>query len=337
MHRMLLVALILGAALPAAAQPSAAGAPGRPQPAAAAPVPPDTVLADNGAVKITYADYERELERLPAELRGGFATTEGRVADLISRMLAMRTLAGQADASGLSREPDGAAKIAAELVKVKAQLRIAQVEAEAAERFERERDAWEKRAKDIYLTQPARSKVPEQVTASHILFRTDKRSVEEATKLAQDARAKIVAGRPFGVVATEVSEDYGGRSAEGRLPPFARGEMDPAFENAAFALKKGELSQPVVSKFGVHLILVSDHVPAFQRSYDDVKGKLMAELRQQFIANERDAYLSALQDEGRAKINMDIVKTLVIAQPPEHDLMRIQREQMMRRGDARPK
>jgi parvulin-like peptidyl-prolyl isomerase len=252
-------------------------------------------------------------------------------------MLLTRTLAGQADASGLTREPESAARIAAELVKVKAQLRVAQVEAKAAERFEQQRDAWEKRAKDIYLTQPARSQVPEQVVASHILFRIDKRSAEEAMRLANETRARIVSGRPFGAVAAEVSEDYGSRTQEGRLPPFKRGEMDPAFEKAALAVPKGEVSQPVVSQFGVHLIRVIDRMPAYQASYDTVKPKLMADLRKQFIDGERDAFLTALQDEGRAGINMDLVRTMVIAQPSETELMRIQREQAQRRGQARAK
>ncbi|MBK6395610.1 MAG: hypothetical protein IPF73_13715 [Betaproteobacteria bacterium] len=63
----------------------------------------------------------------------------------------------------------------------------------------------------------------------------------------------------------------------------------------------------------------------------------MDDLRQQFIAGERDAYLTALQDEGRAGINMDLVRLLVIVQPPETELMRIQREQAQRRGGARAK
>lgn len=327
MHRFLLVALLVAATLPAAAQQPPAAAPAKPQPAPAAPMPADAVLADNGVVRITRADYDRELERLPPDLRSGFPTTERRIADLITRMMLTRTLAEQADASGLSREPDGASRIAAELVKVKAQLRVAQVEAQAAERFERERDAWEKRARDVYLMQPALSQVPEKVTASHILFRTDKRSADEAMKLAQETRARIAGGRPFGPVAAEVSEDYGSRAQEGRLPAFTRGEMDPEFEKAAFSLPKGELSQPVVSKFGVHLILVIEHAPAYKSSFEDTKPKIMADLRQQFINSERDAYLGGLQEQAREKINMDLVKLLVIAQPSEAELMRLQREQ----------
>jgi parvulin-like peptidyl-prolyl isomerase len=330
MHRFLSVAFLVAATLPAAAQQPSAAAPAKPPAAPVAPMPADAVLADNGVVRITRADYDRELERLPPDARTGFATTEKRVADLITRMMLTRTLAEQADASGLSREPDGAAKIAAELVKVKAQLRVAQVEVIAAERFERERDAWEKRARDLYATQPALSKIPEKVTALHILFRTERRSPEEAMRLAQETRAKIVGGRPFGAVAAELSEDYGSRTQEGYLPPFTRGEMDPAFEQAAFALPKGEVSQPVVTKFGVHLILVTDHTPESKASFEDTKPKIMADLRQQFIASERDAYLGGLQEQAREKINMDLVRLLVIAKPTEAELVRLQREQSRR-------
>jgi len=72
------------------------------------------------------------------------------------------------------------------------------------------------------------------------------------------ARKRIVAGEKFAKVAAEVSQDPGSARAGGDLGFFTRGAMEPAFENAAFSLKVGELSQPVHTPFGWHVLEVMD-------------------------------------------------------------------------------
>jgi len=74
----------------------------------------------------------------------------------------------------------------------------------------------------------------------------------------QETRARIEAGESFADVAKEVSEDPGSAVNGGDLGWFGRGQMVPEFEDAAFALKVGELSQPVKTDFGYHLILVDE-------------------------------------------------------------------------------
>lgn len=329
--RILFAAALLAVAIPVAAQPFI---PGAPRPDASATVdtgartglPPDAVLAQSGKAKVTRADYDIELTRLPPEMRGGFATTEKRVADLLTRMLVTKELALQAEETGIAREPNNAARLASELERAKAQLRLAQIDAESGAQFERERATFEKRAREVYATQAQRYSTSETVTASHILFLTTKHTPEEAMALAQEARARIVAGAPFARVAAEVSEDLGTRKSNGRLPPFTRGQMDPAFEKAAFALEPGKLSEPVESKFGVHLILVHVHEPAKRRSYEEVAPEIMATLRDQYIGAQREQVMATLSEQARAGVNQDVLKLFVIDRPSEQELIRIQRD-----------
>lgn len=89
----------------------------------------------------------------------------------------------------------------------------------------------------------------EEIRASHILVKTE----EEAKKLYEE----IKAGKDFAEAAGEVSLCPSGH-AGGDLGFFGRGMMVKTFEDAAFALEKGELSKPVQTQFGWHLILVTD-------------------------------------------------------------------------------
>ncbi|MDD3420608.1 MAG: peptidylprolyl isomerase [Candidatus Gastranaerophilales bacterium] len=88
-----------------------------------------------------------------------------------------------------------------------------------------------------------------QVRASHLLVDTE----EEALKL----REEILEGKPFADIAAEVSKcpsaGYGGD-----LGFFSRGMMVPEFDEASFTLEVGELSQPIKTQFGWHLLIVTD-------------------------------------------------------------------------------
>jgi hypothetical protein len=92
-----------------------------------------------------------------------------------------------------------------------------------------------------------------QVHAAHILVSTQ--------QAADEARARITAGEDFGTVAREVSTDTGTAPNGGDLGWFTREEMVPAFADAAFSLPVGEVSQPVASEFGWHVIKVMESDP----------------------------------------------------------------------------
>jgi hypothetical protein len=112
--------------------------------------------------------------------------------------------------------------------------------------------------------------------------------------------------------------------------------MVPEFEAAAFALKKGELSEPVVTQFGVHLILVQDHVAEHPMPFEEAAPAIMADLREKYITSEREQMLGVLADKARGYVNMDLVKGMVIPKLSEQELMRLQRESS-RRGANRPR
>ncbi len=100
--------------------------------------------------------------------------------------------------------------------------------------------------------------IDEQVKARHILIKaTDPTSFEKARKKVLEIKAQVK-GSNFSELAKKHSEDKGSAVKGGDLGFFGRGKMVPSFENMAFSMKKGAVSEPVKSKFGYHIIQLED-------------------------------------------------------------------------------
>jgi len=132
--------------------------------------------------------------------------------------------------------------------------------------------------------------VPEMVRASHILIRTapDANDVQlaEKEKQIQTIAERIKKGEDFAKVAKETSEDPGSKESGGDLDFFSRDRMVPEFAKAAFELKTGQVSAPVKTQFGYHLIKVTDHKDARSVPFEEAKGRISEHLKQQ---KQRDA------------------------------------------------
>ena len=122
---------------------------------------------------------------------------------------------------------------------------------------------------------------PEKREVSHILVSlvpgAGEDVVEEARARAAGFRERIVAGESFEDVAKEHSDDPGSASAGGALGFIDRGMMDPAFEEAAFALAPDEVSDPVRSNFGWHLVKVASVQEARETTFEEVRDEVLAQ------------------------------------------------------------
>jgi len=139
---------------------------------------------------------------------------------------------------------------------------------------------------------------PEQRHARHILIQlppdADAASDAAARQKAEDAIKRIKGGEAFDAVAREVSEDPGSAANGGDLGFFSRGLMTPAFEEVAFSLPVGQLSEPVRSPFGYHVIEVLEIKPETATPLEEV----------------RDELVKVLQDEERSNIFFEKSETL---------------------------
>lgn len=131
-----------------------------------------------------------------------------------------------------------------------------------------------------YDAQVASAKDEREVRARHILLNS------EAD--AKEAKKKIDGGKSFEEVAHEYSKDPGSAKQGGDLGYFTRDKMVKEFADAAFALKKGEISGPVKSTFGWHIIKLEDSrkvaPPPFAQVRDELKGKLQERRLNDYVA-----------------------------------------------------
>lgn len=147
----------------------------------------------------------------------------------------------------------------------------------------------EEAARAIYEDKVKQLKPEEEVQARHILVSSE----DEAKKLI----GRVEAGEDFAQLAKENSGDAGSKTQGGMLGYFGKGQMVPQFEEAAFSLGKGEVSKPVQSQFGWHVIKVEDRRQKPPPSFDEVKDRLIGSMVQSKAQN------IATELRGKAKID----------------------------------
>jgi len=128
-------------------------------------------------------------------------------------------------------------------------------------------------------------KLPEQAHAVHILIKTEPNSPPDVDKAAHDKADSLVkqlrAGADFAKLAKENSADPGSAAKGGDLGWFGRGQMVPEFENAAFTLPLNQVSDPIKTQYGYHIIKVLERRAAGYKTFEEVKPDLAASIADQ--------------------------------------------------------
>lgn len=148
---------------------------------------------------------------------------------------------------------------------------------------------------------------PEQIRASHILLNTGGKDEAAVRKQAEDLLAKVKAGGDFAALATQYSEDPGSKVKGGDLDFFGRGRMVPEFEEVAFKMEPGQVSDLVKSQFGFHIIKLTEKRPGSTRTIDQVRQQIQQQLASQIADQQMVDQAARLEDRLEKPADLDAV------------------------------
>lgn len=256
--------------------------------------PLDTVLIGSDDIEVTVEEVMLYLEWL--SIQAGVAVTDltgQRVSQAVIELYALEIV--DIDAAGTSLySPALAAWLPEHLLTMNRVKRFIDVSVENAMLA----TDWESEAREFYTANLDEFVVPDTITLRTLLLTVESRSMDEALEMAETILASITPEHSFESMVVQYSEDEAGRAANGVMENVTRGQTVPSFEEAAFSLSEpGEVSDPVVSEFGVHLIELVSKSPARQSAFEEVSADIVFYLRRV----REGEYREAIQNEARSR------------------------------------
>jgi parvulin-like peptidyl-prolyl isomerase len=258
--------------------------------------PSDAPLAWRGDVKVTGRDLEAKLADLSESDR--IVTLQGsdRLALLIDATLLTLQMAEKAKAAGVDSDPvvQRQMELAAMEVLADHALRLELTTQDPADR----QKALEAYARERYLANRETFNVPAVTRVRHLLITSDRRAEGEPEELANELLAKVAAGEDFEQLVMEYSDDISKRTNGGIIDVSPNANLDTGFVKAASALtEQAPFSGVVRTAFGLHILQLLERTPGEERSFDQVKDKLMASLDRRFDEGRKQSLLANLRAE----------------------------------------
>lgn len=252
------------------------------------------VVAKIDKAEITKDDFTKEIGRIPEWARQQFQGAEGKdkfLDELIKRELIYQ----HALKMKLDKDPEY-------LDKVREFEKMTLVSLVLKKEVEEKAVVNDAEVKAFYDKNADKFTIGTELRASHILVDTEKE--------ANDIEAKIKKGESFADLAKKYSKDRGSADKGGDVGYFSRGKMVPEFENAAASLKPGEVSAPVKTRFGYHIIKLTDikqgNRASFEQSAESIQRQLLGEKRKNLF----DAYVEKLKGELKVVKNAENLKAI---------------------------
>lgn len=269
------------------------------QPAAPAAASGSAVVASGPAGTVTAAQMETAVNDLvPEREREKFWATPAAVTRFARSLYVQQALAAQAHQAKLDQTPEGAALVALKQQQALMELALRR----AVSGVLPDEAALKQYARSEYQAKPDRYTRPEEVRVRHILLAVAKDGSDDAAvkTRAEALRAQVQQGADFAKLAAENSTDQANAGRGGDLGFFARGKMSKTFDDAAFGLAKpGDVSAPVRTPFGYHIIQLEDRKAATLMPFDEAYPLIRDEVRATVTARERGRVWEAEDEKAQ--------------------------------------
>lgn len=241
------------------------------------------VLAKIDGAVITKEEFINKINRVPEWARANFKTEEGKK-EFLNELIKEQLIYQDAIKNGLQRDKEVEKEIEAfkKMTLIKGMLE---------REIEKNAKLDPKEVRDFYDKNTDRFVIGTEVRAKHILVDTEEQ--------AKDILKRIRQKEDFSKLAERYSKDKGSAKNGGDLGSFSRGRMVPQFEAAAFSLKVGEVSGPVRTQFGYHIIQVTDKKEGRIGTFEEVKGGLEKQLMIEKQKALFDSYIEKLKKNSK--------------------------------------
>ena len=255
--------------------------------------PTGAVLAEVGGTTITVDSFKKEMENLPPYLKPMLETADGKK-EMLETMIIRELIIQEAAKAGLENTP----AVKEKLEEMKKRLIV---EAYLKQKVEEQSKVSDEELQKFYNENKEKFKTGDQVKASHILVKDEKQ--------AKDLLAQLKGGASFEELAKKFSTD-GAAAKGGDLGWFSKGSMIPELEKVAFAMKEGQTSDIVKTKFGYHIIKLTGKRAAGARSFEEVKDQIKAAV----LPTKQQEVFQKIKDDlkksGKYSIKEDVLKGL---------------------------
>jgi len=248
------------------------------------------ILAKIGDLVITRDDMLAVLRGMPREQASAMNTLEGRQ-NLLNEMVAAELLYLEAKENGYEND--------AEYITLVENTAHSLLQQYAIQKLVRDVSVAPADAKAYYLANADSFQKEEEVKARHILV------AEEA--LANDIVKELKEGLDFSEAATKYST-CPSKERGGDLGFFSRNRMVKEFEDVAFALELGEISEPVQTQFGYHIIITDEKKDAQSMSFEEVESQIQRTLLQQAQTKVYEERINKLKDLYPVEVNDELLK-----------------------------
>lgn len=268
----------------------------------------DDIFAQRGDGIVTQRDFDARVDRIPQDHRLQVIRDTSRLRDIVNSMLRVAQLSAAAREAGFEQDPmvQDRLKLAQDEELANAWLEHYIEQAKPADYDAMAREYWMVN-KDRFVTEETRD-------MTHILIGTENREAAEAEAIANDLYTQLQAApEQFEAFVAEFSDDPSAVSNKGHFPNVSRGKMVKPFEQAAFSMDVGEISEPVRTSFGFHIIRLDAIHPPQAQSYESVEYKLVQQMRRQHRERVRNDYLAELQNQ-EINMTMEDLEAMVIRQ-----------------------
>jgi peptidyl-prolyl cis-trans isomerase C len=264
----------------------------------------ETVLASNATVKVTKADFDAELSRIPETERFEFLLSRTRIATVLENLLINKVLAKEAIEQKLEQNQKVKDEILNQTEKVLAKYRGQQLLQEVKVKD------FTAAARETYLTDPKKSIQPARYKPWQVLVSLLGRDKDVARKRAVEARERVLRGDNLEEIAKEYSDDSISKKAGGELDLTVLSEFEISFADALKKMKPGDVSEVIETRYGFHVIYLMEFLPEKKRSFESMKPELIEETRLAYLKSNYDNHLNRIRLDPDLKVNIDALEVI---------------------------